>query len=270
MQSGDLFTDDATRVYSFTLVANFTPNSNSGHTNKTRSDLQMGPSGTSPSLHAERVGIACVTFFMDRETDLTFNKQMDISIPKCVKFLSKENDAVFLTINLINRKVRLAHRPHFYKFGGTRIQPEDLYTVLVGFNYQAAAVMIEISLLIHSALIQPPEDTDADDSEEEGGDATFEKVFFRNLVVLPPFLANTLIDSGSRDLCELIIEAMNTISTFDTRHEEDEDMPDAEDALTHIVQFLWAAAHGLVVRTPFLATKNLAKLTSHPHFTKNA
>eukprot|EP00978_Attheya_sp_CCMP212_P013237 scaffold33308_cov31-Attheya_sp.AAC.2 len=46
---------------------------------------------------------------------------------------------------------------------------------------------------------------------------------------------------------------MNTISTFDTRHEEDEDMPVDKDALAHIVQLLWAAAHELVAGTPFLA-----------------
>eukprot|EP00978_Attheya_sp_CCMP212_P041867 scaffold245620_cov48-Attheya_sp.AAC.2 len=79
----------------------------------------------------------CQTFFLDRETDLATNKQMDglekkiaegLSIPECVKLLSKENDAVFLTINLINKKACLTH--HFYKFGGTRIQPEALCTQL--------------------------------------------------------------------------------------------------------------------------------------------
>eukprot|EP00978_Attheya_sp_CCMP212_P013238 scaffold33308_cov31-Attheya_sp.AAC.3 len=148
-----------------------------------------------------------------------------LSIPKCVKLLSKENDAVFLKINPINKKACLTH--HFYKFRGTRIQPEALYTSLVGFDYKAAVVMIEISLLFHletirvpkwdsmlkeckyianlKALMAPPENAAADDSEDEGGgDATFETLIFQNFLVLPPFLVHTLINSESRDPCELM------------------------------------------------------------------
>jgi hypothetical protein len=51
------------------------------------------------------------------------------------------------------------------------------------------------------------------------------------------------------------MESMNIISAFDTQHEEDEDMPHAKDSLAHIIQFLWVAAHGLVVGTPYLSAK---------------
>eukprot|EP00978_Attheya_sp_CCMP212_P041866 scaffold245620_cov48-Attheya_sp.AAC.1 len=137
-------------------------------------------------------------------------------------------------------------------------------------------MMIEISLLFHSetfrvpkwdmlkeckyianikGLMAPPENAAADDSEEEGGgDATFETVFFRNFLVLPPFLAHTLMDSGSRDPCELIIEAMNTfpLLTQDMRKMKIYQMP----------KMPWPIS--------FSSFENLATLTGHPLFTNNA
>eukprot|EP00978_Attheya_sp_CCMP212_P046184 scaffold377919_cov55-Attheya_sp.AAC.6 len=200
-------------VYRIPLVTKFPDNSISGHANKTRSDLQTDPSGTSPTEHRVRTtcvaSTSCATFFADRETDVLVNKKMngldelfskDLSIPDCVKLLSKENDAVFLTITPINQKVCLTH--HFNQFGGTRTQPDALYSVLysalIGFDHQASVVMIEISSLFHGVTIHIPTwDTlkeckstanlkalvapavpeadieNPDDKEEEGGEANF-------------------------------------------------------------------------------------------------
>jgi hypothetical protein len=115
-------------------------------------------------------------------------------------------------------------------------------------------MMIEISLLFHSETIHVPK---WDMLKEYKPIANLKGLmaspgkcssswFWRRrrrrcyFLVLPPFLAHALMDSGFRYPCELIIEAMNAISTFDTsRHEEDEDTPDDKEALAHIFQFLW-------------------------------
>eukprot|EP00978_Attheya_sp_CCMP212_P022536 scaffold67335_cov32-Attheya_sp.AAC.1 len=239
------------------------------------------------------------TFFADRDTDVSVNTKMkgleglfseDLSNLDCVKLLKDEDDAVFLTINPINQKVSIAH--HFNQFGGTRTQPIALYSAMIGFDHQASAVMIDISSLLQGAKIRvptwdtlkacksisslkdlvapaaPAEGADSDDEEaKEGEGATFEEVYFRNLVIPPPFLAHILVDSGSRDPCELIIDSMNAISAFDTRHAEDQEMPSTTEALVHIVQFLWAAAKGLVRGSPFLTAEEpcYAKWSSTIH-----
>eukprot|EP00978_Attheya_sp_CCMP212_P013879 scaffold34967_cov58-Attheya_sp.AAC.4 len=230
------------------------------------------------------------TFFADRETDVSVNKKMkglegffseDLSILDCVKLLKDKDDAVFLTINPINQKVSIAN--HFNQFGGTRTQPVALYSAMIGFDHQASAVMINISSLLHGAKIRVPTwdmlkacksiaslkdlvapaapavgADSSDDEAKEGEGATFEEVYFRTELrdPYPPFLAHILVDSRSRDPCELIIDAMNAISAFDTRHAEDQEMPSATEAfLVYIVQFLWAAAKGLVRGSPFLTAK---------------
>eukprot|EP00978_Attheya_sp_CCMP212_P023942 scaffold74317_cov55-Attheya_sp.AAC.1 len=152
---------------------------------------------------------------------------------------------------------------------------------MIGFDHQASAVMIDISSLLQGAKIRvptwdtllkacksisslkdlvapaaPAEGADSDDDEANQGEgAAFEEVYFRNFVIPPPFLAHILVDSGSRDPCELIIDSMNAISAFDQRQVEDQEMPSATEALVHIIQFLWAAAKGLVRGSPFLTAE---------------
>ena len=118
------------------------------------------------------------------------------------------------------------------------------------------------SLAQFKALVAPTVDIDAveeeEDEEEEKEDnieETFITSWFRNVVALPPFLANALIDSGSRDPCELIVEAMNAISSFDTSFEEDDDMPEAQEHAAHIVQFLWAAAKREIGGSPLMTAE---------------
>jgi hypothetical protein len=226
------------------------------------------------------------TFFADRETDVSVNAKMKgletlfsetVSKSDCIKLLKEENDAVFLTINPINKRASIAH--HFNQFGGTRTQPNSLFSAMIGFDHQAFAVMIDIDSLLQGvkirvptwdtlkecksiasfkALVAPAEPVagaEGIDEEKNEEGATFEEVYFRNFVLPPPFLANVLVDSDSRDPCALIIEAMNAISAFDERHKEDQDMPLATDALVHIVQFLWAAGKELVTGSPLLTAE---------------
>jgi hypothetical protein len=64
-----------------------------------------------------------------------------------------------------------------------------------------------------------------------------------------------MTQKGVDGMCVLVMEAMNAISAFDKRHKEDQEMPSATDSLVHIVQFLWAAAKGLVPGSLSLTAK---------------
>eukprot|EP00978_Attheya_sp_CCMP212_P016938 scaffold44783_cov43-Attheya_sp.AAC.1 len=103
------------------------------------------------------------SFFVERETNPATNAKMDglanlfpeaTPTPECVKTLTEEDKAVFMTINPITKKVELAH--HFSKFCGTRLQPEALYSALVGFDDTAHPVMIDPASLFWSQTIRVP------------------------------------------------------------------------------------------------------------------
>jgi hypothetical protein len=104
------------------------------------------------------------TFFVERETNPATNMKIDglanlfpeaNSVEDCVKTLLDKDEIVFMTVNLITKKVKLFH--HFNKFRGTRLQPDALYSALIGFDATAHPIMIDPELLFKGQTTRVPE-----------------------------------------------------------------------------------------------------------------
>jgi hypothetical protein len=221
------------------------------------------------------------SFFVERETNPATNAKMDglanlfpeaKPISECVKTLIEEDNAVFMTIHPITKKVELGH--HFSKFGGTRLQPEAFYSALVGFDDTANPVMIDPDSLFAGQTIRVPawDSIKACNSKEQlmalsetaGGTAEipipatpFEDFFTRSVAVLPPLLACEWMDSDMRDPCELLLESLSIFSAYETKFAGAADMPEAGASLGHIIQILWGAAKNSMIQgVPMLVSQD--------------
>eukprot|EP00978_Attheya_sp_CCMP212_P014953 scaffold38377_cov30-Attheya_sp.AAC.2 len=221
------------------------------------------------------------SFFVERETNPATNAKIDglanlfpegTPTPECVKTLIEEDKAVFMTINPITKKVELAH--HFSKFGGTRLQPEALYSALVGFDDTAHPVMIDPASLFWSQTIRVPvwdsikvckskealmalSETAGGTAEVPIAAALFEDFFTRSVAVLPPLLACEWMDSDMRDPCELLLESLSILSAYEVKFAGAADMPEAGVSLGHIIKILWGAAKSAMIQgVPLLVSQD--------------
>jgi hypothetical protein len=220
------------------------------------------------------------TFFVERETNPATNMKIDglanlfpeaNSVEDCVKTLLDEDGTVFMTVNPITKKVELSH--HFNKFGGTRLQPDALYSALIGFDETAHPTMIDPDLLFKGQTTRVPEwdslkkcttkehilalsETAGGTAEEPIAAVPFEEFYTRSVIVIPPLLACELMDSENRDPFELLLESLSSLSSYDTKFAGTANMPNAGDNLAHIMQFLWACGQKNIQGVPLLVSQD--------------
>eukprot|EP00978_Attheya_sp_CCMP212_P036245 scaffold162830_cov52-Attheya_sp.AAC.15 len=201
------------------------------------------------------------TFFVEHEMNPATNAKMNglanlfpeaEPTPDCVKTLIEEEKAVFMTINPITKKVELAH--HFSKFGGTRLQPEALYSTLVSFDDTAHPVMIDPDSLFWSQMICVPvlmtlSETAGGTAEIPIPDVPFEDFFTRSVAVLPPLLACEWMDSDMQDPCELLLESLSILSAYEAKFAGAVDMPEAGVSLGHIIKILWGSSKNAMIQS---------------------
>eukprot|EP00978_Attheya_sp_CCMP212_P019015 scaffold52738_cov65-Attheya_sp.AAC.2 len=152
------------------------------------------------------------------------------------------------------------------------IQPEALYTALVGFDHQATVVMIEISL---TQFVFPNGILSRNVNRSQASRLSWLPQLMQMKLTLMKKQGAPLSKKSTSEtlwfslpflqIPSLIVvrgihvnsswDRLTPFSAFNTQHKEDGDMPHAKDSLVHIIQLLWAAAHGLVVGTPYLSAK---------------
>ena len=176
-----------------------------------------------------------------------------------IQNLTEDQDIIILFIAPVTQQVKLLHSPA--KISRTRLHPESTLITLDGFEQQANPIIFDkTSLTTTMSFCTPtpsiirsltsPDDLSSSSSAPSNGRTTFKHTPF---IILPPFLANALINQDLRTPTDIFLLSSQQITQFDEDHDDDSSYNEsAKEHCLHILSFLWGAVQKIVPPITFI------------------
>ena len=156
-----------------------------------------------------------------------------------------------MTVAPVTNKIKILHSPD--NLGGTRIKPNNKFVALDGFNEISTPILLDEKCITSIVELRTPAFTkmktwDNVEDIQTSTAPTSGSVNFRHttFVILPPFIANHIIEFDTRDPKELFINCKNLMETHDKNNSGDTTFQRATDNCRHLLNFLWAASKGAI------------------------
>ena len=201
-------------------------------------------------------------YFSNLETNETSNRNLNVfskathitddSTPtSIINALTDDIDIIIMIVAPVTRKIKLLHSPD--NLGGTRIKPDNKFVALDGFTANATPIIIDESCITNTVELRTPaytrmktwqniEDVTSSTAPTTGS-INFKHASF---VILPPFIANHIINIDTRDPDELLLNCKNLIDNHDNEFSNDPTFQKASDNCKHLLTFLWAASKNAI------------------------
>ena len=164
-----------------------------------------------------------------------------------------------ITIAPVTGKIKLYYG--FTNLGGTRTRAQNKIVALEGIGASATPLFFPEDGLLNNCSVRIPLVSDlasALDSEtfrQISPESGARRTTFKNsgYIMLPPFLAQVILESTERDPAHLAITLRDTRKEFDDKHKEDHTIDSPLPLLDSILPFLWGAANSKIEAIPRIA-----------------
>ena len=204
-------------------------------------------------------------YFSSLETNELANKNLnvfdkatsvtdDFTNETLIRSLTEDIDIVILTVAPVTGNIKIFHSP--INLGGTRIRPIHKLSALDGFNKNSTPVIFDQASITKTVDLRTPSfnkmrtwntiESVTNSSAPTTGSKNFKHATFS---ILPPFIANHIIDFETRDPSELFITCLDLIEAHDSNHENDDEFEKAMEHCRNLLIFLWAASKSLIPPT---------------------
>ena len=182
----------------------------------------------------------------------------DTSDESIVRHLTEDENIIILFVAPVTKQIKLLHSPS--KLGGTRLNPTTTLTALDGFERSAQPIIFDKTSLTQTMSFRTPTPTalrsitSSNDLSSSSASPNSRTVFKHTpFVILPPFLANALINQPLRTPTDIFLLSSQQITQFDEDHTDDDEYTDsAKDHCINILSFLWGAVKTIVPPITFI------------------
>ena len=204
-------------------------------------------------------------YFNNLETNEVSNKSLNVfsratsitddsTEETLIRSLTEDIDVVILTVAPVTGNIKIFHSPT--NLGGTRIRPEHKLAALDGFGNNSTPVILDKTSMTAIVEIRTPStnkmrmwttiDEIKNSTTPNSGPKNFNHAAFS---ILPPFIANQIIEDDTRDPLNLFVNCKKLIEAHDQNHQNDQDYEKAAEHCRHLLTFLWAASKSLIPPT---------------------